>query len=145
MSLPLQLYRVKSRKARKEYFVGIPAGDTDMATAGVVVLTSNRSPEVIVARLTADEYADYEGGPTSCAQRINAELNRDDLQPVELDFSSKSIFPESLHFVQNFGLSHPFHDIHDPKDLADVVCAISIEEFESQGGTVRDLRQTTNA
>jgi hypothetical protein len=117
------------------------SGDTDMATDGLLCLTSIRNNELVVAEAEGQELADPTG--SGFARRVNGALGRDDLRFIRL-----------IEVVQNTATSgqsfQAFRETYQPPRLrfscprcgsgsADVVREMSPKQFLLEGGRITTL------
>ena len=73
---------LRSRTTGKEFPTFVFRADTDMATEGLIALTSTGRPEVVLTMMTGDEWSADDDSRT--AERVNRELGRSDLRAVPL-------------------------------------------------------------
>lgn len=132
---------VRSLTTAKEFPVAQFSGDTDMATDGFVSFTSIERPELILARLTSEEWSlQLPRGALAAEQRLNAELGRADLRACWLVRVEEAAAPSAATF-QEFRRSYippaTIHrDIYSPDGEAKVVREESAAEFLASGGAI---------
>jgi len=73
-------------------------GDTDMATAGLVSLTSVAANEIVICEAEPAEWSDETGQRLEA--RINTALSRDDLRFLRLLCVEETVFPAGLSFQE---------------------------------------------
>lgn len=155
MNLPLAIVSVKSRRTGREYYVGVPSADTDMATDGLLVLTSKEKKEIFLCMALAEEYPlGPDEASRRCAIRLQEKLRRSDLAPVLLNLEEpaiKATWQDGRSFKVPAAQAHwrdsefsswrfAFTDIYDEDDFADPVSELSCEEFIATGGVIIDSR-----
>ena len=109
-------------------------------------LTSVDRPEIVAFLLTDDEYnAD---DLSACEQRVNAELDRNDLRAASL-LRVVNTFdaPAGISFQEYQKLHLPptlfYTDIHDSDGEAELVREESIDDFIHAGGALIDMVRGT--
>lgn len=133
---------LRSLATAKEFPSAQFSGDTDMATDGFVSLTSVERPELILARLSSEEWSlQPPQGALSAEQRLNAELGRSDLRACWLVRVEEAAAPSAAATFQDFRRRHippvTIHrDIYSPDGEAEVVREESAAEFLASGGAI---------
>lgn len=140
MTICATILWLESRATCKRFPVAEFSGDTDMVTAGWVSLTSVANQEVVVARMTADE---YEAGEPAAYRRmenrINAALCRDDLRASWLvGVDRQGPCAAGLSFQEFQKVYQPprllYRDILAEDSQAEQVGRVSLQEFQEGGG-----------
>jgi len=133
----------RSSQTGKEFPIVQFSGDTDMATDGLVSLTSTSKPEVFVTTVTAEEYNADKKGTLKCEERVNRELSRIDLR-VNFHVRIESASPPTGTSFQEFRkLFKPpmlfYRDIFSESGEAAVVKEETVDSFRSSGGVLHVL------
>lgn len=136
---------LKSEKTGKKFPVVQFSADTDMATTGWVSLTSPIKHDLVVTRMTGDEFSktvedsnDYR----PLEARVNVALNRTDLACswlVKVVEPSYDIDVATLSFQEFRKIAKQprllYRDIYSDGGFATVETEVSRRDFERKGGT----------
>lgn len=132
---------LKSLSTNRLFPVVTFSGDTDMATAGLIALTSTNRSEVVITEMTADERDDDKNGDARCEKRINHVLQRSDLRHARLlRVGEVGQAPNGLSFDEFLRQHSPllciYRDIYDLAGEAVQSFEQSFEEFKARDGII---------
>jgi hypothetical protein len=111
-------------------------GDTDMATAGWISLTSRSRREIVLAELTASEWNAGEAGVEGLIGRLHQTLGRTDLAHVRL--VRPPSFPAAGLSLADFRrkIGKPTYSDLSGAGESSVEREESLEDFQRNGGIV---------
>jgi len=137
------ILRLKSLATGRYFHTVEFSGDTDMATAGWVSLTSMEKTEIVVTTMTAEEYqGSADGSDTGYLmneRRMNAVLKRSDLRCCWLVSAEEQNSEEPTGSFQEFLKSYRpprlfYRDIFSFVGRAKVDARLTRKQFEDAGG-----------
>lgn len=99
--------------------------DTDMVTVGFATLTSVLKPEIVLAYMTGEEFANDDF--TALEDRLNGELGRTDLRAICYDLEKQ--WPDGRFMLR---------DIHATGGHARELRNERVEDFLAGGGSIID-------
>jgi hypothetical protein len=119
------------------------SGDTDMTTSGLASLSSHVCNEVVIAEMSASEFADTTGRVLE--ERINRQLRRSDLRSIQVLRSEPAPIADGLSFQE-------FRKVYEPPRLVFAcpdcdegegtkIASLSPAAFIAQGGKVTNLTE----
>jgi hypothetical protein len=122
------------------------SGDTDMLTLGLASVTSCEKNEVVLAELTADEFRLAANGEQPFEQRLQNQLNRNDLRVVRLISVQDKPTPLHGERFQDFQKRYsPATLVYSCACCAEGISRVereaTVEEFEQSGGKISALGQ----
>ena len=143
MSMYETILWLQSEATGRRFPIAQFSADTDMVTMGWVSLTSTSSQEVVVTQMLASENS--AGGIAASEHlvesRVNAALGRSDLRAVPLmRVEPRGPSAEGLSFQEFRKVCQSprllYRDIFVEGSLAERVDEVSLQDFESSGGSL---------
>jgi hypothetical protein len=139
-NIPGYFIWLKSLKTNKIFPHLIFSADVDYVTNGMVSLTSECKNEIVMTHLMPDEFISE--NESDLAQRINSELNRNDLKEInfirrESVTSKKKFFESYKTYWKRLKPDQMYYqDISDSSCESIQVKKESISEFIKNGGKI---------
>ena len=132
---------LRSLRTGRSFPVAVFCGDTDMATAGLIALSSTSGSEIAVAVLTPAEIkADESAASRLVEERVNARLNRSDFRYVPLLRSVRHGPQPAMSFQEFRASNHAtelfYGDLYDAHGEAVVERDETLAKFRNAGGLV---------
>jgi hypothetical protein len=115
------------------------SADVDSATMGWASFTSTNRRELVICKLTPDEWNDPVAGLDSACHRAHLELGRKDLRPIRLVRVVQPPARAGLsfrHFLSSYRPAQAIYSALDGSGEASVLSQQSAEAFLAQGGLI---------